>query len=381
MYHRTPSADEGWQARHLAHVLAHIDQLTAGLADRLAGAPAPTLEAARRTARTRAIVDSLALDGASVREDDVHSVVGDVLAPRTATVAELEVIAPTAARASWANALKMDTSDGVDPEIRVLEILGVAHTLAADEAGVALRTQLLDALAALHRCLTTGLVSPERVGAFRTSEQAVHDGATGRILYFVTLPDEVPDALSNMASRLADSALHPVVTAGLAHLDVLRIHPFDAANGRLARAVSSWLLRTSDTDPHGVVSVEAALASEPLAYHEQVAATLRRSDLAAWLCWWAESVESALIDALSLTMWEDAPGGKANSATSERTSDLTAWLASQDDKSAHTLTVADVRNDLGIDLETARDLLTVGLRAGLVRRVRGSMGLRFVAND
>ncbi|MEX2563465.1 MAG: Fic family protein, partial [Nitriliruptoraceae bacterium] len=348
-----------------------------------------------RTARTRAIVDSLALDGASVTDDEVLSVVDDVLAPRAATAKELEVIVPVAARASWANALKIDpptaardvtgepqptgAAGGADPRLRVLEILGVAHALACQEAGVALRTNLLDALAALHRSLTTGLVAPERIGAFRASEQAVHDGASGRILYFVSLPDEVPGALTNMECRLADATLHPVVVAGLAHLDVLRIHPFDAANGRLARAVSSWLLRTSDTDPHGVVSVEAALASEPLAYHEQVAASLRRSDLAAWLCWWAESVESALIDSLSPTTWQDTTGVEANRAHSDRPSDLAEWLLSRDDEPAATLTITDVRNDLGIDLDAARDLLTVGLRTGVVRRVRGSMGLRYLA--
>ncbi|MEX2563466.1 MAG: hypothetical protein WD358_09420, partial [Nitriliruptoraceae bacterium] len=63
--HRTPSADDGWQVRHLADVLGHIDQLTVLLAERAAHAPAAALEAVRRTARTRAIVDSLALDGAS----------------------------------------------------------------------------------------------------------------------------------------------------------------------------------------------------------------------------------------------------------------------------------------------------------------------------
>jgi hypothetical protein len=66
------------------------------------------------------------------------------------------------------------------------------------------------------------------------------------------------------------------VTSGVVHLELLRIHPFDAANGRLARAAARLLLRAG-ARPRRCRRAGARAGPRPLGYHEEVARTLRRA--------------------------------------------------------------------------------------------------------
>jgi hypothetical protein len=58
------------------------------------------------------------------------------------------------------------------------------------------------ALAELHDRLTRGLVAPDRAGAPRTTEQAVHDGSVGRLLYATTAPAAIAGELARLGGWL-----------------------------------------------------------------------------------------------------------------------------------------------------------------------------------
>src|SRR5208337_2309852 len=45
----------------------------------------------------------------------------------------------------------------------------------------------------------------------------------------------------------ANAEMDPVLKAGLAHLWFVTIHPFDDGNGRIARAIATWLWRARKT--------------------------------------------------------------------------------------------------------------------------------------
>ncbi|MEX0835576.1 MAG: Fic family protein, partial [Nitriliruptor sp.] len=146
---------------------------------------------------------------------------------------------------TWFDAMRsFDGPDRQDPDaaahdaaVTALEFDGVARASAADELGLALLRDPIPALAELHGLLTRDLVAPSRIGQLRRSEQAVHDASVGRILYFTVEPDRIATELASFADRVvAAGDDHGLITSGLVHLDLLRIHPFDAANRRLARA-------------------------------------------------------------------------------------------------------------------------------------------------
>ena len=163
---------------------------------------------------------------------------------------------------------------------------------------------------------------------------------------------------------MAADTLHPVIASGVVHHDLLEVHPFESANGRLARAAARLVLRRGGLDPGGLAAPEPILAADALGYHEEVVATVRRGDLVQWLERWAEAVAAGLrMSAARLTLEAPAPPARA-----------AAVLARLD---ATDFTVADYREAVDVDLDAAQADLRTLVDARLVTRVPGSRGLRY----
>ena len=337
---------------YLAGLLAAADDAVTVL-DRLD--PADPAVAERRR---EALLATLRLDGSPITAwpDDATMAVAIPDAPADPSAADGQ------GRGGWFDAMRA-FDEPADDLLLAREAAGVAAADADDDLADALATTPGDALGELHRRLTRGLVAPERAARLRTSEQAVHDGSVGRMLYATVEPDALPAAFEALTRWLAGPAadLPPLLAAGSLHLHLLHLHPFDAANGRLARASARLWLRGHGLDPAGLAVPEIVLADDPLGYHEEVASTLRRRDLTIWLERWAEAV----VDGLRGSARElgRAPAGDVG--------DTVAGLQ------AH-FTVAEARQQLGLpDLDATRRALDVALAAGAIRRVPGTRGLRF----
>jgi Fic family protein len=89
-----------------------------------------------------------------------------------------------------------------------------------------------------------------------------------------------------------------VIKAGLAHLWLVTVHPFDDGNGRIARAVGDLFLARGDGSPQRFYSLSAQIQRERKRYYEVLEHT-QRGDLDAteWLTWFLltllRAVESA----------------------------------------------------------------------------------------
>lgn len=66
----------------------------------------------------------------------------------------------------------------------------------------------------------------------------------------------------------AETGDHPLIKAGLAHLWLVTLRPFDDGNGRLGRAVGDLPLARTDRIPQRYYSVSAQIQGERNAYHE-----------------------------------------------------------------------------------------------------------------
>jgi Fic family protein len=275
------------------------------------------------------------------------------------------LVAAAARPGTWLDAMGTLREDP-DEAVQALETLGVRTAVAASDLGERLVTDPGAALAELHRRLTRGLVAPEHAGTPRRSEQAVHDASIGRILYFPSDPAAIPRELALLGSWLttAGAREHGLIVSGILHLELLRIHPFEAANGRLARVAARLVLGARGLDPAGLAAPEPDLGRDALGYHEEVARTLRRRDATIWLERWGEAVTDALRGAArALELRPTVPPPRA-----------TRFLADREDDA---FTVADYRADAAVGPEDARADLRALLEAGAVRRVPGSRGLRF----
>lgn len=335
---------------HLVGLVAEVERLAAVVAR----APAAERAAARDGALTDAALASLRLDGSPLEQP-----------PELPTGIESEVVGgegPDQA-GSWFDTFQVFERD---ERVQALEYLGVRSALESDELAQQLTTSPLDALRALHARLTRGLVAPERVGASRTTEQAVHDASTGRVLFFTPDPARVESRLAVLEGWLIPAAAreHPLVVSGVLHLELLALHPFDAANGRLARAAARLLLRARDLDPDALPTPEVALLDDAIGYYQDVAATRRRRDATMWLERWGEAVAEGLRDAAR----------RLDLLAPEVPERARAFVASRVSPS---FTVADYRAEVGVGPEDTRADLDQLLLAGHARRVPGSRGLRF----
>jgi Fic family protein len=354
---RTGSVPFGFaRTPHLVELVAEAERLAAAIA--AATGPDRDALAARRV--DAAVLASLQLDGARLERLPATDELPDELPDL------LDAPPPDDRAGTWLDAMGSLREDP-DEAIQALETAGVRAADASTDLEDRLLTSPTVALAELHRRLTRGLVAAEVAGTTRRTEQAVHDASIGRILYFTTDPSAIPRELALLDAWLATAATreHALVISGMLHLELLRIHPFEAANGRLARAAARLVLRGRGLDPAGLAAPEPHLAADPLGYHEEVARTLRRRDATIWLERWGEAVTEGLRTAareLGL-LDRDLPERAAR------------FLDAHEDDA---FTVAEYRAEAAVGPEDARADLRDLLDAGRIDRVPGSRGLRFV---
>ena len=93
-----------------------------------------------------------------------------------------------------------------------------------------------------------------------------------------------------------------VLTAGLAHLWFVTIHPFDDGNGRIARAIADMALARSENSPQRFYSMSAQTRQEHKAYYDILEATQKGTlDVTPWMEWFLGCLGRA-IDGAQVTL-------------------------------------------------------------------------------
>lgn len=132
-----------------------------------------------------------------------------------------------------------------------------------------------DTVLQLHRILTEGtLDNPDAAGRLQTPPDdrvAVYDRETGKLLHTPPPADQLParlDALCRFANQPDDAEpfIHPVVRAILLHFWLAYDHPFEDGNGRTARALFYWYMRTRGYWLVEYLTVSQILARAPARY-------------------------------------------------------------------------------------------------------------------
>lgn len=321
-------------------------------------------QARRESARLSARLDASLLDDATADAVDDREAQG--LAP-------VEVpgngMSPAArVTAGWARTLKVD-----EVATQELSAAEYANLLACFDAEPAIAETFLDrpreGLVALHDVICRGLVEPGAAGRPRRTDQAVHDGAQGQVVYHAAPPERIDGLLDDLAAWLTDSSggKPALIVAGVVHERLLQWQPFEAANGRLARAASRVVLRARGLDPEGLAVAERLPAADPIGYHAEVAATIRRrDDLGLWLERAGEAVVAGLLAAA------DAVDPRPPGDPAPRAQAVAAGLAPGD-----AITVREYSDRSGATRAAARAELAGLVAAGWLRPIPGAGGLRF----
>ena len=130
------------------------------------------------------------------------------------------------------------------------------------------------------------------VGAWRTDVSGpmqVVSGAMGREQVHFTAPPanelhaQTDTFLQWFNAPLVGDAL---IKAGLAHLWLVTLHPFDDGNGRISRAVGDMALARAEATDQRFYSFSAQIQRERKHYYDQLEATQKgQLDVTPWLSW------------------------------------------------------------------------------------------------
>lgn len=150
-----------------------------------------------------------------------------------------------------------------------------------------------------------GLLSDIRVGNLRGEQpMQVVSGRIDRPQVHFEAPPR-----SGLEAELADFLhwfnkppveLDPLVRAGVAHLWLVTLHPFDDGNGRVARAVTDRALAQAEGQSIRFYSLSAAIMARRQAYYDHLERTQKGDlDITDWLNWFLDVLQEALQQALA----------------------------------------------------------------------------------
>jgi hypothetical protein len=270
--------------------------------------------------------------------------------------------------AGWARALKLEgmpTQDIAAVEYAGVRAAQIDETRLADGFFTAPTATLIE----LQRRIAAGLLSEDLLGALRRTSRAVNDGAQGMVIFHAPDPQRLPGLLDELDAWVRDArARHPaLIVAGVVHLRMLHWRPFEAGNGRVARAASRVALRAAAGDPWGLAVPEQFYADDPLRYVSDVAATIRRrGDLRPWIEHTGEAIVASLEDVARQVQAMPPALPVRGVHECERL------------EPGDTVTVREYAEALGINRVSALVQLNRLCWTGLLNRDLGTHGLRYV---
>jgi len=150
------------------------------------------------------------------------------------------------------------------------------------------------------------LARPIRVGALRGDEpmQVVSGRIDRPTVHFEAPPraglEAQLDAFLAWFNRSrAETALDPLLRAGLAHFWFVTLHPFDDGNGRLTRAITDLALAQGEHQAIRFYTMSASILADRAGYYRVLETSQKATlDVTAWLQWFLVTLQHSLQDAL-----------------------------------------------------------------------------------
>jgi Uncharacterized conserved protein len=137
----------------------------------------------------------------------------------------------------------------------------------------------------LHRILTDKVLPPAEQGEYRKKQVVIRNSQTGEVTFRPPPPIEVPFLMREFVYWLNTwdfQKIHPVLKAGIAHHELVRIHPFLDGNGRVARILATLILFLGGYDIRRFFSLEEYYDKDAISYYENLQKATA-GDLTSWL--------------------------------------------------------------------------------------------------
>jgi len=213
---------------------------------------------------------------------------------------EGEILSAEQVRSSIARQLGMEIAGSVPSDRHVDGVVQMMLDATQNFNDKLTSERLFNWHAALFPSGRSGMY-PITVGNWRTDKKGpmqVVSGAFGKEKIHFQAPDsaKIPAEMALFLDWLnTNESLDSVIKAGVAHLWLLTIHPFDDGNGRIARAVTDLLMARSDASAQRFYSLSAQIRLERNAYYAILEKTQKGNlDLTDWLQWFLKTLIKAL---------------------------------------------------------------------------------------
>lgn len=142
-----------------------------------------------------------------------------------------------------------------------------------------------DVLKKMHRIVVSKILPDQDVGRYRVKQVVVRNSETGEVTFRPPQSIEIHFLMREFLywiNKVSDEDIHPVLKAGIAHHEVVRIHPFIDGNGRVARALATLILFLGQYDIRQFFSLEEYYDKDAISYYENLKKA-SSGDLASWL--------------------------------------------------------------------------------------------------
>ncbi|MCF6283336.1 MAG: Fic family protein [Candidatus Polarisedimenticolaceae bacterium] len=132
---------------------------------------------------------------------------------------------------------------------------------------------------------------PMQVVSGRIDRPQVHFEAPPRDV----LEDEVDSFIDWFNQSRDDARLDPLLRAGICHLWLITLHPFDDGNGRITRALTDMALAQADSESIRLYTLSAAILTQRKGYYQVLEQSQRGGvDITLWLVWFLNILDVTL---------------------------------------------------------------------------------------
>jgi len=156
-----------------------------------------------------------------------------------------------------------------------------------------------EAIRRLHGLVMNDILPADEIGRYRRVPVIVAVRATGAVKYRPPDWEKMPGLMADLVAWLNSpraAGLMPVLEAGIAHCEFVRIHPFTDGNGRTARALATLILAQRDFDTKRFFALDEYYNQDRAGYYEALGSVdARTQDLTEWLEYFVQGIAGEMV--------------------------------------------------------------------------------------
>jgi len=143
------------------------------------------------------------------------------------------------------------------------------------------------------------------VAKYRSDEMSVVSGrGYGEKVHYVAPPyEQLLEEMEKLLHYINHTKEDPYIKSSIAHIWFVSIHPYDDGNGRIARAITNYVLSKELGLDHNYYSISKAIRQDRKTYYDKLERSQnlfynREFDFTEWIAWHTDMIDRAINNSL-----------------------------------------------------------------------------------